>query len=200
MHTRHSTSSVPLLFDQEIERAAKQNRKQQRLQVNTSNSGGENSEPEHHSDSEIEELEEQHIPTPPPSPRPMAVKLKESFIPGTGAADSPIVLPDDLGAYSIPPSLISNLPHFRDTQTEDPQDHLNEFTTLCRIQKSAAVDENVVKLILFSFSLKEQAKAWYNSLASQSIDSWDNMCVAFMKEFYSASRTKNLKKLIDHLV
>lgn len=197
MHTRHSTSSEPLLFDQEIERAAKQNRKQQRLQVNTSNSGGENSEPEHHSDSEIEELEEQHIPTPPPSPRPMAAKLKESFIPGTGAADSPVVLPDDLGAYSIPPSLISNLPHFRGTQTEDPQDHLNEFTALCRIQKSAAVDENVVKLILFSFSLKEQAKAWYNSLASQSIDSWDNMCAAFMKEFYSASRTKNLKKQIS---
>nr|GEX01996.1 putative reverse transcriptase domain, zinc finger, CCHC-type, retrotransposon Gag domain protein [Tanacetum cinerariifolium] len=53
-----------------------------------------------------------------------------------------------------------------------------------------------VRLRLFLFSLKDQAKAWFTSLEPCSIKSWSEMQSAFLDEFYSISKTAVIRNKI----
>ena len=53
--------------------------------------------------------------------------------------------------------------------------HLNSFVDLCDMQKKKDVGNDIVKLKLFPFSLRDRAKTWFSSLPKNSIDSW-NKC------------------------
>ena len=47
---------------------------------------------------------------------------------------------------------------------EDAATHLNSFIDLCEMQKKKDMDNNIVKLKLFPFSLRDRAKVWFSSL------------------------------------
>jgi hypothetical protein len=53
---------------------------------------------------------------------------------------------------------------FSGTPNEDAASHLNTFVELCDMQKMKDVDNDIVKLKLFPFSLRDRAKAWFSSL------------------------------------
>ena len=59
--------------------------------------------------------------------------------------------------------------------SEHAATHLNNFVDLCDMQKKKDTDNNIFKLKLFPFSLRDRAKAWFSSLPKNSIDSW-NKC------------------------
>ena len=42
--------------------------------------------------------------------------------------------------------------------SEDAATHLNKFVDLCDMQKKKDMDNNIVKLMLFTFSLRDHAK------------------------------------------
>ena len=48
---------------------------------------------------------------------------------------------------------------FSDLPSEDATTHLNSFVDLCDMQKKKDVDNDIVKLKLFHFSLRDRAKA-----------------------------------------
>jgi hypothetical protein len=52
------------------------------------------------------------------------------------------------------------------------------------MQKFKNVENDIVKLKLFSFSLRGKAKDWLLSLPNGSINSWDNPRGAFTKKYY----------------
>ena len=52
------------------------------------------------------------------------------------------------------------------------------------------------KMNLFSFSLKDVAKTWFNSLKPQSITTWREMQEEFYKKYFPLHKTRALKKLI----
>ena len=58
--------------------------------------------------------------------------------------------------------------------------HLNDFVELCDMQKYKEVDGDIVKLKIFSVSLRGRAKEWLQSLPRNSIDSWDKCKDAFI--------------------
>ena len=56
---------------------------------------------------------------------------------------------------------------FFGTPNEDVASHPNTLVELCDMQKKNDVDNDIVKLKLFSFSLRDRAKIWFFFFASQ---------------------------------
>jgi hypothetical protein len=53
------------------------------------------------------------------------------------------------------------------------------------MKKFKNVENDIVKLRLFPFSVRGKAKYWLLSLPNGSINSWDNLRESFIKKYYS---------------
>ncbi|CAN6447328.1 unnamed protein product [Victoria cruziana] len=68
------------------------------------------------------------------------------------------------------------LSSFHGLENEDPYHHLNEFLDICATVKIIHIEDDALRLQLFSFSLKEKAKYWFKSLPSSTmIATWDDL-------------------------
>nr|GEU68066.1 hypothetical protein [Tanacetum cinerariifolium] len=96
--------------------------------------------------------------------------------------------------FKVQPNLIAILPVFRGQ--EDPYAHLREFFSIADTYQVNNTTKDGVRLRLFPFSLKDQAKVWFTSLEPGSIHSWSEMQSAFLDEFYSISKTVAIRNKI----
>src|SRR3954454_18671565 len=64
------------------------------------------------------------------------------------------------------------------------------------MQKYKEVDGDIVKLMLFPFSLRDEAKIWFQSLPRNSIDSWDKCKDAFIGKYYPPTKIIHLRSTI----
>nr|GEU31878.1 ribonuclease H-like domain-containing protein [Tanacetum cinerariifolium] len=69
----------------------------------------------------------------------------------------------------------------------DPHDHIREFLAICNMFKYGKTQSEAVKLLIFSFSLCDEAKTWFNELNEESITSWEQMRRAFINKFFPPS-------------
>ena len=60
--------------------------------------------------------------------------------------------------------------------TEDPKEHISSFVELCEIFKYNGVTDDAIRLRLFLFSMRDSAKSWLNSLPANSINTWEELC------------------------
>ena len=51
----------------------------------------------------------------------------------------------------------------------------------------------VIKLKLFSFSLKDKAKTWFNSLPKNAKATWDEMANKFLTKYFPPSKVGKLR-------
>ncbi|GJX65667.1 hypothetical protein Tco_0300010 [Tanacetum coccineum] len=120
------------------------------------------------------------------------------YRPGNFKDSSPIVYPTvangAVSNFEIQPNLITILPVFRGR--EEPYAHMREFFSIADTYQVNNTTKDGVRLRLFPFSLKDQAKAWFTSLEPGSINSWSEMQSAFVDEFYSISKTVAIRNKI----
>ena len=119
---------------------------------------------------------------------------------------TPIAPLNDVESCEINTALLNLVmkDQFAGLPSEDAATHLNRFVDLCDMQKKKDVDNDVVKLKLFPFSLRDRAKAWFSSLPKNSIDSWNKCKDAFISKYFPPAKVISLRndimnfKQLDH--
>ena len=93
---------------------------------------------------------------------------------------------NDAESYEINAALLKLVmkDQFAGLPSEDAATHLNNFVDLCDMQKKKDTDNDIVKLKLFMFSLRDRAKVWFSSLPENSIDSWSKCKDAFISKYF----------------
>jgi hypothetical protein len=71
--------------------------------------------------------------------------------------------------------MLQNSATFHGLFEEDPHLHISNFLKICKIFKINGASDDVIRLRMFPFSLKDKAKSWLNTLPSGSITIWDDL-------------------------
>ena len=86
--------------------------------------------------------------------------LRDYLRPIRGSTPSCIVFPNVMGNFEMKPSVIQLLTKFHGLDFENLYLHIKEFDGVCATLQYNNVTDDIVRLKLFPFSLKEKAKSW----------------------------------------
>ena len=70
--------------------------------------------------------------------------------------------------------MISLFPKFHGLDSENPSLHFKEFEEVCATFHDQSCNEEIIRLKLFPFSLKDKANTLLNSLSPRSIGTWQD--------------------------
>ena len=175
-----SSRTGELVFDPEIEKTTKANRKAKRQEDNLPTLTDFSTE-------FVGEREEMAAPR----------TLRELATPNVNQQPLCIKFPDIEVAFELKSGLIHLLPTFHGLAGEDPHKHLKEFHVVCSTMKPQGVTEEQIKLRAFPFSLADKAKDWLYYLSSGSIRTWNDLKRKFLEKFFPASRAGTIRKEIS---
>ena len=96
----------------------------------------------------------------------------------------------------VRPYLVLLLPTFHGMENENPYTHIRDFEEVCTTFKEGAFDMDLLKPKAFPLTLKDKAKIWLNSLRLRTSRNWAELQAEFLKKFFSAHKTINLKRKI----
>ncbi|KAM1787823.1 hypothetical protein ACFX11_038186 [Malus domestica] len=84
--------------------------------------------------------------------------------------------------FKLKSSLLHHIPKFHGLSMEDPNKHLKEFEVVCSSMTPVNVDESILKMKAFPFSLLEKAKDWLYERPG-TVTSWESMKRHFWRSF-----------------
>ena len=84
--------------------------------------------------------------------------------------------------FELKPTLITMVQQHQFTShlSEDPNEHLGRFMRMENTVKMNGVRPDVIKLQLFSFSLRDMATTWFDSLPVGSLNTWEELVEAYL--------------------
>ena len=97
---------------------------------------------------------------------------------------------------AVRPYLVPLLPTYHGMENENPYTHIRNFEEVCTTFKEGMMNMDLLKLKAFPLTLKDKAKIWLNSLRPRTIRNWAELQAEFLKKFFSAHKTNNLKRQI----
>ncbi|CAL2280276.1 unnamed protein product [Prunus armeniaca] len=125
--------------------------------------------------------------------------LKEYSQPTILEEPSCITFPEiDDVSFELKSGTIGLLPSFYGKSNEDPNIHIKDFYIACGTVHIKGVSQEIVRLRLFPFTLKDKAKSWFTSLPAGSITSWEELAQKFMLKFFPVTKTLLLRKEITN--
>nr|GEZ21753.1 reverse transcriptase domain-containing protein [Tanacetum cinerariifolium] len=86
---------------------------------------------------------------------------------------------------------------FYGRENDNPHMHISNFKRMNATLKYRDVPNDAIKLILFSYSLKDRARIWYEKEPPNSILTWDDLVNKFVNQFFPPSKTTHLKNKIS---
>ena len=134
--------------------------------------------------------EQQSQPGTPMNPNAYRT-MRDHIHPPRVSAPSCIFPPAD--DVAVRPYLVPLLPIYHGMENENPYTHLRDFEEVCTTFKEGMMDMDLLKLKAFPLTLKDKAKIWLNSLRPKTIRNWAELQAEFLKKFFSAHKTNNLK-------
>ncbi|KAK8972461.1 hypothetical protein V6N11_070836 [Hibiscus sabdariffa] len=93
-------------------------------------------------------------------------------------------------------NMLNTLGQFGGSPAENARQHLKSFLEICNSFKIHGVSNDVLKLKLFPYSLRDKAKAWMNNLPPGSLQSWTELCRSFLAKFSYNNMTDDLRNQI----
>ena len=137
--------------------------------------------------------EQQSQPGTPMNPNAYRT-MRDHIHPPRVSAPSCIIPPAD--DVAVRPYLVPLLPTYHGMENENPYTHLRDFEEVCTTFKEGMMDMDLLKLKAFPLTLKDKAKIWLNSLRPRTIRNWAELQAEFLKKFFNAHKTNNLKRQI----
>ena len=100
-------------------------------------------------------------------------------------------LPIEANNFEMKPALITMVQQHQFTghPSEDPNDNMGRFMRMENTMKLNGVRPDVIKLQLFTFSLRDVSVTWFDSLPVGSVNTWDELVEAFMSRFFPPTLT-----------
>nr|GEX65239.1 reverse transcriptase domain-containing protein [Tanacetum cinerariifolium] len=83
-------------------------------------------------------------------------------------------------------------------ERENPHTHINNFKRITSTLKYRDVPNDVIKLMIFLYSIEGSARVWYDKEPPNSILTWEDLVNKFVNQFFSPSKTTHLKNKISH--
>ncbi|XP_074265575.1 uncharacterized protein LOC141588014 [Silene latifolia] len=107
----------------------------------------------------------------------------------------------DDGTFEFRPSYVNLVERnmFGGGATEDPAKHMERFVTYCcSIPLTVGVTHDLVKQVLFPFSLRDGAAEWLRDLDMEenAITDWNTLALAFYKRYFPPQKTNALRSQI----
>ncbi|KAK8628149.1 hypothetical protein V6N13_063861 [Hibiscus sabdariffa] len=93
-------------------------------------------------------------------------------------------------------NMLNTLGQFGGTPNKNARQHLKSFLKICNSFKIHGVSNDVLKLKLFPYSLRDKAKTWLNNLQPGSLQSWTQLCRSFLAKFSYTNMTDHLRNQI----
>lgn len=104
--------------------------------------------------------------------------------------------PVEANNFELQPAMITmiqNMVQFFDLPHDDPNQHIVNFLETFKMN---GVSSDAIQLRLFSFSLRDKAKAWVQSLPVGAYTPWDELSKAFIYKYFPPSRSAKLENEI----
>ncbi|GKB73708.1 reverse transcriptase domain-containing protein [Tanacetum coccineum] len=115
--------------------------------------------------------------------------------PTDGVEDAIVVPPILVNQFDLKIGLFNLVTaiSFHGFENDDPHSHIQRFTKCTQIVKLNLVPHDIIKLILFLFSLEGAARTWLEKEHPNSITTWNDLMSKFVNQFFPPSRTTNIR-------
>ncbi|GKC13467.1 reverse transcriptase domain-containing protein [Tanacetum coccineum] len=132
---------------------------------------------------------------------PLAERTMEELLraPTEGYGEA-IVLPEiNADHFEIKTNLLQLVQAnpFHGLENENPHAHINSFKRITSTLRFRNVPNDVIKLMMFPYSLEGAAKTWYEKEPPNSILTWEDLVTKFVNQFFPPSKMTHLKNKIS---
>ncbi|GJR18640.1 reverse transcriptase domain-containing protein [Tanacetum coccineum] len=132
---------------------------------------------------------------------PMAERTMEELLHApTERYGEAIVLPEiNADHFEIKTNLLQLVQAnpFYGRENDNPHAHINSFKRITLTLRFRNVHNEVIKLMMFPYSLEGAAKTWYEKEPPNSILTWEDLVTKFVNQFFPPSKTTHLKNEIS---
>ncbi|GJS04708.1 reverse transcriptase domain-containing protein [Tanacetum coccineum] len=86
---------------------------------------------------------------------------------------------------------------FHGYERENPHAHINSFKRITSTLRFRDVPNDVIKLMMFPYSIEGNVRLWYEKEPPNSILTWEDLVTKFVNQFFPPSKTTHLKNEIS---
>ena len=130
---------------------------------------------------------------------PNQVPIRDYFKPVVDKYYSGIAFKPVNVSFELRPSLINLVQQnqFGGSPIEDANVHLRTFLDIADTVRINGVPQDTVRLRLFSFSLRDKARDWLQSLPLGSIQTWEQLATKFLERYFPPAKSVQLRSAIS---